>query len=158
MKSKNIIFSLLMMVQAVFASEQPKCPCGPIEHLLGKSIVRKYVQKYPNSGLVANDDNEGVPANIVAAVEQFGQTIYLVDKDGNQIVPRPFKDTDKMVLPMYLCPEFLAKQAVLNDFNTNNRKDSLILFKQFLSKYEFNKLYANGICGECAVQNKNGRK
>ncbi|MDP3788456.1 MAG: hypothetical protein Q8Q60_04055 [Candidatus Chromulinivorax sp.] len=156
MKSNSIILSLLLIVEGLFASEVNKalCPCGPIEHLLGKSIVRKYVKDHSNSGLIANDDNEGVPANIVSAIEQFGQTINLVDADGNVIMPREFQNTGKMVLPMYLCPEFKDKSKVLSYFNVENRTNSAILFKQFMNLYQLNKLCPDGICGECHKQNR----
>ncbi len=160
-----MIVTLLLVSLNVFASEQKansavaeKAPCasgcGPIEHLLGKAIVRKYVKENPTSGLVANYDDEGVKPSIVKAVRKFGKSIKLVDKDGMDIMPQPFKDTATIVLPMYLCPEFMLKKMVLSTADINSTLSTRMLVKQWSEQFKHIKATSNLSAKELYELNK----
>jgi hypothetical protein len=192
MKLYTIVLTLLLVISNSFASEQKTdnavaemkpCACGPIEHLLGKVIVRKYFAKNPHSGLDVDYNDEGVSANLVEAIKKFGEKIKLVDKDGNYITPQDFKDPQgrtTKILPRYLCTEYKIKSEILSAVDPKTQADSATLLKQWSNQYKqlnaFTKLSAleqhelkkaqvvwaqsfvdaNGeaVCGECTVPNK----
>jgi len=117
MKTHIITISLYFFCNFIIASEivTKACPsgCGSIEHVFSKSIVKKYAEQNPNSGLIINNDYEEVPKNIIEAVIAFGQDTLLLDKTGQIIIPQPFKDTNNMVLPMYQSDDFNLRKSIV---------------------------------------------
>jgi len=140
MKLYTIIISLYFMNNFIFTSDTTTetCPsgCGRVEHIFSKSIANKYAEQHFNSGLTINNDNEGVPTNIVDAVMRFGHNIQLIDKNGNPIIPQPFKDTQNIVLPMYKSNDFNLRKSIVATIAMNNTSTSDEILQELNNQYK----------------------
>ena len=122
MKLHAIILSLWLVSNVTFASEIAKvpCPCGPVEHIFGKNIAKNYAEQHVNSGLIINDDNEGVPTNIIEALIPFGLKTQLIDKTGDAIEAQPIKDSQDRYLPMYQSDDFNLRKSIVATISIND--------------------------------------
>ena len=137
MKLHTIIVSLWFMTSLTFASETKKdaCPsgCGPVEHVFSKSIVKRYAEQNPNSGLVYNDDTENVPTNIITAAITFGLHATLTDDTGNPIIPQPFSDGQGMFLPLFKSKDIQLRKSIVATTEMDDSSSS----EQILERWEY---------------------
>lgn len=108
----SVTNSLDVVVQPI-----KKCACGPTEHWFYKSIVKKYIAEHSDSGLLENNDTEGLSENIVEAINLLACDIQFVDDSGVSIVPE-LNAKGKLFLPLSrnsdykLCKEILRNVDV----------------------------------------------
>jgi len=127
MKRSQLLALLLFCIAPIFsyASEVKKsCECGPIEHVLVKKAVAWYAINNPGSGLIINEDTEGLTPNVVQALERLVQDYTFNNAENTPIQPIFFKDTTKKVLPLYKSPECSLIRSVIAQTNKHQMSRS----------------------------------
>ena len=138
------VLSVLLVTTSCFASEivtpEPakKCACGPTEHWLYKSSVANYMTKYPDAGLLVNNDTEDLPEKVVKAIDMIAYGIKFID---NNVVIVPKQNAKgRFYLP-------LSEDA---DYKRSKEYVKNICIATPLTAQEiYNRYYLPELCGTC---------
>lgn len=106
------------------------CSCGPTEHWFKKSCVNNYIAQYPNCGLLPKDDTEGLPSNIVEAINLLAADILFVDQDGSLITPH-LNAKGKLIISFGKNQDFKLCQNIMHHVDVTTTLTAQELYAQW---------------------------
>lgn len=93
------------------------CHCGPTEHWFYKACVKNYNKQFSDACLPENYDTEGLPANILQAIEMLALDMQFVAQDGTAIVPT-LSAKGNVILSMSKNPDYVICKQILHNLDT----------------------------------------
>lgn len=106
------------------------CHCGPIEHWFHKVCVQRYIAQFPECGLQANYDTEGVAENIIEAINLFAADIIFVAQDGSAIIPE-LNAKGKLILPLGKNPDVKLCKQILRKVDATTDLPAQVLYQEW---------------------------
>ena len=106
------------------------CSCGPTEHWFHKACVKNYNKQFLQAGLSENFDTEGLPANILQAIEMLAQDISFVTQDGMAIAPE-LNAKSKLVLKMGKNQDYVLCKQILKQVDLQTTLTAEELYQQW---------------------------
>jgi len=107
-----------------------KCACGPTEHWFYKTTVKKYIAEHSDSGLLENNDTEGLSEEIVTAINMLASDLQFVDDNGAAIAPE-MNAKGKLFLPLRKNSDYKLCKEILRDVDVTTTLTAQELYQQW---------------------------
>ncbi len=117
-------------VVATMPSAVSPCHCVPTEHWFHKTCVKNYNKQFPQADLPENNDTEGLPANVLQAIEMLASDIAFVAQDGTAIIP-VLNAKGKLILPMSKNADYVLCKTILHNVDVTTTLTAQELYEQW---------------------------
>lgn len=147
MKNKILVSCVILSTMFAIAHESHQqniqdssvqvssCACKPIEHWFYKVCVQNYMNEFPEAGLKVSYDTEGLPENVVQAIEILAANINFLDNKGELIVPT-ISAKGNIVLSMGKNILYKKYKLFLHTVNLESNLSGQELYEEWMSQLD----------------------
>jgi len=111
-----------------------KCECGPTEHWFYKSCVKNYNKQFSDTNLQEDNDTEGLPENVLQAIELFASDIQFIDENSLPL-KLELNKMGNMYLPLFKNPNFKLYKQVLRNVDVTTSLTAQELYRQWIIQF-----------------------
>jgi len=111
-----------------------KCECGPTEHWFYKSCVKNYNKQFSDTNLQEDNDTEGLPENVLQAIELFASDIQFIDENSLPL-KLELNKMGNMYLPLFKNPNFKLYKQVLRNVDVTTTLTAQELYHQWIIQF-----------------------